>query len=377
MVGVQVSPTESIQVPWGRIEIPSIEGHLSTGVTVIEGRAVFVLGGVVRKRHMHEVSKIASLTREYAMKRSLYKGRAVRVSFPDDIENMDMLNDAPKFMEINGIKRNELIFSDALREQIDVSVFTPIERTEACRLHGIPLKRGILLEGKYGTGKTLTAHVAAQLCEEHGWTFMYLSDVRQLRQAISLAALYEPCVIFAEDIDRAVSGARSSAMDDILNTIDGVDSKNREIMVILTTNHVEGINKAMLRPGRLDAVISVAPPDEAAVLKLIRLFSRGLLADDETTLKEAGVGTMLAGHIPATIREVVERAKLAAIRREGKLALRASDLKLAAETMLHHLGLMKETQPDNRSDIVLAAGILADAMTQAATENGVGHIANK
>ncbi len=129
-------------------------------------------------------------------------------------------------------------------------------------------------------------------------------------------------------------------MDDILNQIDGVDSKSQELIVILTTNYVENIDKAMLRPGRLDAVISVLPPDAKAAQKLVRLYARGLVAEQEN-LDEVGVE--LNGQIPAVIREVVEKSKLAALRHlefDSDLALTSSDLLVAAKGMKRHLELM-------------------------------------
>jgi transitional endoplasmic reticulum ATPase len=134
-------------------------------------------------------------------------------------------------------------------------------------------------------------------------------------------------------------------VDGILNTLDGVGTKESEIITILTTNHVDNINKAMLRPGRLDAVLTVTPPDGPTAVKLARQYARGLL-DDSNALELAG--QEMAGMIPAVIREVVERSKLWAIGRAGgdlsKLALTADDLVGAAQGMQDHLTLLAEEQ---------------------------------
>src|SRR5262249_9702485 len=110
--------------------------------------------------------------------------------------------------------------------------------------------------------KTLTAYVTAKKSSSNNWTFIYLDRVAGLHEAFRFAKQYAPSVIFAEDIDRAVNGDdRTTDIDDVLNTIDGIESKGGEIITILTTNHVDQINRAMLRPGRLDAVISIQAPD--------------------------------------------------------------------------------------------------------------------
>ncbi len=162
-----------------------------------------------------------------------------------------------------------------------------------------------------------------------------------------------------------MSGAdRTVKIDDILNTIDGVQSKNTEIMVALTTNHVEQINKAMLRPGRLDAVIDVTPPDAPAARKLMRLYGRTRL-DAADTLERAGL--VLAGQIPAVIREAVERAKLYAIGRAGggQFVITDQDIADAAAGMQQHLDLLETKVPSKTApslqDIVAEA---VDASTE-------------
>src|SRR5262249_22003547 len=151
-----------------------------------------------------------------------------------------------------------------IQNQIDTSILVPIMHTKEVEAQKIPLKRTILLEGPYGTGKSLTARMAARVCEENGWTFILLDRVQGLRTALEFANRYSPAVVFAEDIDR-ISEERNDAANDLINTIDGVLSKSSKIMTILTTNFADKLDKAMVRPGRLDAVISLRAPSDAAV----------------------------------------------------------------------------------------------------------------
>ena len=365
MVGVRTGPRpeDVVQVPWGRFNIPGIAGYIQTGMALRNGRPVFTIGGVVKRKHEKEISIIATLTREFVKKESIYRGKAIRVHFPDpdDVKNPDDFN--PAFLDLSSVKPEELVFSDDTAQLIRTNLFTPIERTQQCRDHQIPLKRGVLLAGDYGVGKTLTAYVAARKCEENGWTFIYLDSVQDLGKAIYFAQQYAPAMIFAEDIDRVLSGNdRGEAVNEILNTIDGVDTKNSELIVALTTNHIDRINQAMLRPGRLDAVISVGPPDAEAAIKLVRQYGRGLVSE---TADLAQVGEELAGRIPAVIREVIERAKLGAVSRVDSsetLVIQPEDLLIAVTSMLKHLELLKPQADDKRSDIEKAAVVLADSL---------------
>lgn len=309
MLQVEVGFGESRLIPTGRFELPGVTGFVQIGQAMKHGRIIMSFAASVKRKNEAAIHKLVELTREIVAAESIYRGKAFRIRFKD--ENGMQTDAQPQFLDLSSVKADELIFSESVDAAVRTSVFTPIEFTEAVRGAKIPLKRGVLLTGKYGVGKTLVAYVTADKAVKNGWTFIYCERADELQEAIRFAQQYGPAVIFCEDIDRVTAGERSVSMDDILNTLDGVDSKKSELMVILTTNHIDTINKAMLRPGRLDAIINVLPPDAEAVKRLIKLYARGLLAA-ETNLDM--VAARLDGQIPAVIRECVERAKLSAIR---------------------------------------------------------------
>jgi transitional endoplasmic reticulum ATPase len=340
-----------IQVIWGGIGLPQITGKdqdtvvLQCGMGVVDGeRPVFQVNGKMPRGKRHILDTLMALARIYAAERSIYKGKAIRM-FVDEDGALDW-DKEPEFLRLNGALKSELVFSAETAEQIDTSLFTPIRHADACRKLGIPLKRGILLEGPYGVGKSMTAAATANLAVENGWTFIMLNRVGGLQQILDFAHRYAPVVVFAEDIDRVIAGHdRTVSIDDILNTLDGVHGKDREIITVLTTNHVDKINQAMLRPGRLDAIVSIRLPDAAAAERLVRLYARGLVKA-ETPLPSAREA--LAGKIPAVIREAVERAKLAAIARTdgASVELTDADLVVAATSMETQLKLLAPSTPE-------------------------------
>lgn len=339
MVTLEIGYEKWTQVIWGGFAVPGVDGRLQTGVGKVNGRPIFVIGGEVKQKHKPAVQEIADRVRAWVKSNSIYKGKAIRMK-GKPTGDFDEAS-APRFLDLSRVNPEELTFSEETARQVQTNLFTPIERTAQCREHGVPLKRGVLLEGPYGTGKTLTAYVTAKKCEDNGWTFIYLDNVLALKDAMLFARQYAPAVVFAEDIDRVVTGDRSTKIDDILNNIDGVDSKHQELIVILTTNYVEKIEKAMMRPGRLDAVISVTTPDARAAEKLVRLYSHGRVPKEEDL---AEVGKELAGQIPAVIREVVERSKLYAISalEPGEtLLLKGPAIVGAAKEMKRHIELMQ------------------------------------
>ncbi len=261
LVGVEVEPGKTIQIPWGSMRISGVQGRLETSATLVDDQATFVLAGTVVQRDRGEVDKLVAKAKEILRTESIYKGKAIRVDLPP--ENFDLLK-APKFMDLDGVQESDLIFPYVVQEAVDTNILAVLKHTARCREHGIPRRRGVLLAGRYGTGKTLTARVAAKVAQDNGWTFVYLDDLTQLPQAMHFAKSYQPAVIFGEDINRVVSGNRDANMDEYFNVLDGVDNKKDEVMVVFTTNDVDEIHPGMLRPGRVDAMIHVTPPDAAA-----------------------------------------------------------------------------------------------------------------
>ena len=340
-IGPHVEDTASII--WGSFQLPNIEATLETAFDWKDNRPIFCIRGKTKRKHHPAIAELATRTRQLVRERSIYKGKAIRLKCEDDGQlNVD---EPPSFMNVDEIKPEELIFSRNTEDLVETNVLTPIKKTELCKRLKIPLARGILLEGPFGVGKTLLAGVTAKVCQDNGWTFMVIDQVAALSTAIDFARLYAPCVVFSEDIDRVLKGDRTAEMDAILNTVDGVQSKSDSIITILTTNDVEAINQAMLRPGRLDAVISIKAPDAEAAERLVRLYGRGLIEPTERLTK---AGKALEGQIPAVIREVVERSKLGALMRANseedirKIKLIDEDLETQAKGMQDHLDLLNK-----------------------------------
>lgn len=308
MLDVQVGYGRTKKVPWGRFSLPQVEGFVQTSVAKKDGRISFELVAKVLRADERTIELLFDTVEEKLRTESIYMGQAIKIRFRDN--DGDLLEmPEPEFMNLQGITRDSLVYSDDVNQLIETNLFTPIERVEDCIANHMPVKRGVLLGGPYGTGKTMAATVAAAIAVNTGVTYVYVPRSDELSDAIQFAKQYsdKACVIFCEDIDRAVSGERSVKMDDILNILDGIDTKSSRIITVLTTNHLENINPAMLRPGRLDAIIDVTPPDAKAVEKLVRLYGRDTIdASEDLTL----VGEALAGTIPAVIAEVVKRAKL-------------------------------------------------------------------
>lgn len=340
MMSIKTGPgyDDVIQCPIGQFALPGIAAPVNAQITSgPKGKMSFVVSSEARKKDRHVLLELITETRRILAAESIYKGKAIR--FGVDIDGDVDMDTPPEFMNVSDTSEADLIFDYDIQDQINTSILVPIKATAACRKHRIPLKRGVLLEGPYGTGKSLTARMTAAVCERNGWTFVLLDRVQGLRTALEFANQYAPAVVFAEDIDR-IASTRDESANDLINTIDGVVSKRSEVMTILTTNFADKLNPVILRPGRLDAVISLRAPSNEAVARLLKAYAGKLLPDGESTVKAA---MELSGQIPASIRECVERAKLGMVGR-GAATLSDSDLVVAAKTMKNHLALLNRDQ---------------------------------
>lgn len=359
MRSVRVGPgrDDFIQVPMGAFSIPGVSKNINTSVAGnAKGRPTFVVHGEVLKKEAHVVLDLVVKARDILQTESIYRGRAITLEANAEGQ-IDWFSNV-SFIDVS--VNTELLFNDDVMRQIETNLWAPLRHTDQCRMHKIPLKRGVLLEGPYGTGKSLTARATARIASENGWTFINLTNAAALRSALEFAEIYAPAVVFAEDIDRVMK-ERNERANDIVNTIDGVVSKKSEVITVLTTNHIELIEPVMLRPGRLDAIISVEKPDAKTAVKLVELYGRNLIAPG-TDLSAAG--EKLAGQIPATIREIVERSKLSMIAL-GQDSLTSEAIILSAESMGKHVRLLNGIKADkSREEIFYEtfAGMIADTV---------------
>jgi len=365
VVTLRTGPNTTVGIPWGRLVIPGVKGYLETNMAIHKGSPILRVTGMVQRKNEPLFREILSEAEHKVATDSIYKGQALRMEFIDPDGATSVEDFQPQFMDLSTVDVSQLVFSDHVSQQIDSSIMALVKHTAVCREAGVPLKRGILLAGPYGTGKTLTAKVLAKECERNGWTFLLIPDVSQLDSAVEFARRFQPCAVFCEDIDQVMQGRRrDSNVNAILNTIDGIESKDTEIMVVLTTNHVERIEPAMLRPGRIDHVIEVTPPDSDAALRLVRTYTGDLLVEDESMI---AAGQALSGQIPAVIREVCERSKLAAISARGSAtAIYGEDLIVASKGMRSQTKLLAAQEPDDRSDVEKAAAILGKCLAAGA-----------
>lgn len=316
-VSVKVSPTEAISVPWGEVTMPTL-GVFNSTYTHGDHGPVYLLCLTTAQNREAEAEAFFDLVEKELQANSIYRGKAIDGSaMKPDFINLD-------------IDPNQVIYNAETTRALESDLWMPLEQRELMASLGLPVKRGVLLEGDYGTGKTTAALLSAQKAVANNWTFIYCRPGDEVEEVMETAKLYPPAMVFIEDIDRRMEDGDPEAVTEILDVFDGIKSKAQEIVVVATTNHVERLHKGMFRPGRLDAVLTIGACDANGVETLLRAtIQDGLLKD----IDWGQVTGALQGMTPAFVREAGDRAVRYAVARVGgrPTALLTEDLMLAAK----------------------------------------------
>lgn len=338
-LNIAISLDESIQVVYGEMAPPAWEGG-SLSLFVKGATAPLALGvsGVVKRKFEPSIKEVVETAKMFLKMNSIYRGQPVELDLSYvGTENFDPTQCAPRFMDVT--KEVMLILPRDIEFELQTEVWDVMRRPEDFRINGVAVKRGVLLKGKFGTGKSLTSFYTAQLAKECGWTYFYLKTPDKFLSAYRLAQLYSPSVLFVEDCDAIFSGERTKEMNAILETLDGVGAKNAEVITVFTTNFPEKINDAFMRSGRVDIDIELTPPDAEAAGRFVQHFADRFLAPD---IDLTEVGKAFADLVPADIVNGISRAKMRAIGVHGS----DIDGKVSTEMLVLAGGVMqKKSKP--------------------------------
>src|SRR4029077_10561252 len=161
----------------------------------------------------------------------------------------------------------------------------------------------VLLHGENGTGKTLAAAATAQHCLEHGWSFIQARWDEDLRHVLRFAELLgTPCVVVIEDMEKLIS-QDPAKMDLLLEQFDGMRTKGREVLLLMTSNHVGELPKAMTRAGRINRMIYVSDLDKEGVERLINVL---IPAEQREELDYEALHTAYEGFAPSWIVQALK-----------------------------------------------------------------------
>ena len=232
-------------------------------------------------------------------------------------------------VEIPDVKWEDVGGLEDVKAELAEAVEWPLKYPEIFDALETEPPRGILLFGPPGTGKTLLAKAVANESESNfisvkgpellsKWVGESERGVRQVFRKARQAA---PSIIFFDEIDALMpkrgayigsSHVTESVVSQILTELDGLEELN-DVVVLGATNRPDMLDEALLRPGRLDRMIYVPPPDREGRKKIFEVYlrNREILAND-VDIDELVERT--EGYVGADIEALVREAKISAMR---------------------------------------------------------------
>ena len=172
--------------------------------------------------------------------------------------------------EAGKVSWDDIVLAPELLSDIRRTIDQFFTSKEAFRTLGFPWRRGVLLIGPPGTGKTMVCKAAATAHPEV--PFLYVGDVRHngsLHQIFKHARESAPCILAFEDMDGLVNDTNRTYF---LNELDGFKN-NDGILIIASSNHPGRIDEALLkRPSRFDRVYHIGLPEKRERAEYARRF---------------------------------------------------------------------------------------------------------
>ena len=213
---------------------------------------------------------------------------------------------------------------------------------------GAKLPKGALLVGPPGTGKTLLAKAVAGEAKVpffslSGSDFVELYvgvGASRVRDLFKQAQQNAPCIVFIDEID-AIGKSRDSkygggndereqTLNQLLSEMDGFDS-SKGIFILAATNRPDVLDKALLRPGRLDRRIIVEKPDLKGRIETLKVHSKNVALDETVDLDAIGLAT--SGAVGSDLANMINEAAINAVK-HGRNAVSQEDLFESVEVVI-------------------------------------------
>lgn len=232
------------------------------------------------------------------------------------------------FLESTNTKWTDIGGLDEAKQEIIETIEWPLKNPKKFGEMGIKPPKGIVLYGPPGTGKTLLARAVATESEAN---FINIrgpellskwvgESERAVRETFRKARQVAPSIIFFDELD-ALAPARGAGdegtrvaervVNQILTELDGL-VELEGVVVIGATNRPDIIDPALLRPGRFDRLVYVAPPSQEGRVNIFKIHTRKMPLAADVDLNE--LATLTNNYVGSDIEAVCREAAMLALR---------------------------------------------------------------
>ncbi|MEB4208524.1 AAA family ATPase [Mycobacterium sp. 94-17] len=319
-------------VPTGDLELDEIASRTP-------GFVVADLAALVREAALRAASRASSDGQPPALKQEDLVG-ALTVIRP-------LSRSASEEVSVGNISLDDVGDMAEARQALTEAVLWPLQHPDTFARLGVDPPRGVLLYGPPGCGKTFIVRALASTGQlsVHAVKGSELMDKwvgsseKAVRELFRRARDSAPSLVFLDEVDALAprrgqsfdSGVTDRVVAALLTELDGVDPL-RDVVVLGATNRPDLIDPALLRPGRLERLVFVEPPDAAARREILRTAGKSIPLSDDVDMDQVAAG--LDGYSAADCVALLREAALTAMRRSiDATDVTAADLAAARENV--------------------------------------------
>jgi transitional endoplasmic reticulum ATPase len=300
------------------------------------------------------VADLAALVREAALRaasRASADGRPPELSQDDLLGALTVIRplsrSASAELTVGNVTLDDVGDMADARQALTEAVLWPLQHPDTFARLGVDPPRGVLLYGPPGCGKTFVVRALASTGQlsVHAVKGSELMDKwvgsseKAVRELFRRARDSAPSLVFLDEVDALAprrgqsfdSGVTDRVVAALLTELDGIDPL-RDVVVLGATNRPDLIDPALLRPGRLERLVFVEPPDAAARGEILRTAGKSIPLSDDVDLDEVAAG--LDGYSAADCVALLREAALGAMRRSIDASdVTAADLEAARKAV--------------------------------------------
>ncbi|UXA14225.1 AAA family ATPase [Mycobacterium sp. SMC-8] len=316
------------------------------------------LGEIAERTPGFVVADLAALVREAALRaaaRASETGEAPALQQSDLVGALGVIRplsrSATEEVSVGSVTLDDVGDMAETKQALTEAVLWPLQHPETFQRLGVQPPRGVLLYGPPGCGKTfvvralassgrLSVHAVkgAELMDK--WVGSSEKAVRELFQRARDSA---PSLVFLDEIDALAprrgqsfdSGVTDRVVAAMLTELDGIEPL-RDVVVLGATNRPDLIDPALLRPGRLEKLVFVEPPDAEARTQILKTAGKSvpLVSEGPEAVDLAALAGELDGYSAADCVALLREAALTAMRRSIDAAdVTAADVAAAREAV--------------------------------------------